>query len=368
MSTATHPAALSPSLSAAVTADPARATVHRLPATPETCFWGYFDRDEPPVLEVRSGDVIEIEAVTHHAGDAPDLLMDDGVRALWAAFPEAERGPGVHIMTGPIAVAGAKPGDTVAMRVLGMTPRLPFGSNCAANWGLLYDRFAKERVTIYELDAEPGGGFGGLARPVFGFDFAALPTYSVPGVITEPGSVERQAFSRPVAVPVRPHFGVAGVAPEATGRFSSIPPGTFGGNVDNWRLGPGSTMCYPVYAEGALHYVGDPHFSQGDGEICGTAIEASIDARIQVFLLEDLPITSPVMDVGDAWLTHGFGDDLDAALRMAAEQALWLLTERLGLSADDAYSLCSVAVDMGVTQVVDGVLGCHAAISKSVFT
>lgn len=138
-----------------------------------------------------------------------------------------------------------------------------------------------------------------------------------------------------------------------------------GGNVDNWRLGPGAAMAYPVFSEGAGLYVGDPHFAQRDGEICGTAIEASINARIQVFAVDDLAITTPVMETADAWITHGFGADLDAAMRMAAEQMLWLLTDRVGLDCDDACSLCSVAVDFGVTQVVDQTLGCHGIVAES---
>ncbi len=126
-------------------------------------------------------------------------------------------------------------------------------------------------------------------------------------------------------------------------------------------------MCYPVFAEGAGLFVGDPHFAQGDGEICGTAIEASLNARIQVSVVKDFAVSAPLMEYGDQWITHGFGDDLDAAMRMAAEQMLWLLTERMGLDADDAYSLCSVAVDFGVTQVVDTVIGAHAILDRGIF-
>jgi acetamidase/formamidase len=342
-------------------------TRHHLPATPATCYWGYIDREQPPVLEVDDGDVIEVEAITHHAGDAPDLLMDDGVRAIWSAIAEADRGPGVHILTGPIHVRGAEPGDVLAVRIIDMTPRLPYGSNCAANWGLLYDVFGKERVTIYGLDGDASAGFTATASPLFGFDFTARPLYDLPGVITEPDAAARQPFSRPIHVPVRPHFGVMGVAPAEAGRFSSIPPGTFGGNVDNWRLGPGATMCYPVSVPGANLYVGDPHFAQGDGEICGTAIEASLNATIQVRVLKDVGATSPLLETDSHWFTHGFGADLDAALRMAAEQMLWLLQTHGSLSADDAYSLASVAIDLGVTQVVDGTLGCHAAIARDLF-
>lgn len=342
------------------------ATRHILAATPTTCYWGYLDQDQPPCLEIDSGDIVHVEAITHHAGDAPDLLMDDGIRAIWSAIAEDTRGPGVHIMTGPIHVRGAEPGDTLAVRIIDMSPRLPYGSNCAANWGLLYDTFGKERITIYGLE----DGFDSIATPLFGFDFTARPLYDLPGVISMPDAAARQPFSRPfsraVRVPVRPHFGVMGVAPAAPGRHSSIPPGVFGGNVDNWRVGPGATMCYPVFVPGANLYVGDPHFAQGDGEICGTAIEASLDATIQIFVIKDLGNTAPLLQTDTHWYTHGFGADLDEAMRAAAEQMLWLMQHHLGLSADDAYSLASVAIDLGVTQVVDGTLGCHAAIDRSI--
>jgi len=359
--------ALSPTTAALGALAPA-APSHHLPAVPGTCFWGWFDRAQPPTLRVEPGAVLDIEALTHHAGDAPDLLMDEGIRAVWAAIPEPERGPGVHIMTGPIHVEGVEPGDVLAVRILDMAPRLAFGSNCAANWGLLHDRFGKERITIYELEgAADGAGFGEVATARFGFDFTARTTYDLPGCISEPDEAGRQPFSRPVRIPVRAHFGVMGVAPEAPGRISSIPPGVHGGNVDNWRLGPGATMYYPVFAAGAGLYVGDPHFAQGDGEICGTAIEASLSARLQVDVVRDLRVDAPLLETATHWYCHGFGTDLDEAMRMAAEQAVQLLVDVCGLSPDDAYSVSSVAVDLGITQVVDGTVGAHAAIDRSIF-
>lgn len=339
---------------------------HRLPATVETCSWGSIDRDRPPVLTVQPGDTIEVETLTHHAGDAPDLLMDEGTTAVWKGIPEADRGPGVHILTGPIAVDGARPGDAIVVHIEATKPRLPYGSNCAANWGLLYDRMGKERITIYELSDASEGRFGSIASPLFAFDFTTRELYDRPGCVTEPDPSARQSFSRPVRVPVRPHFGVIGVAPQTPGVLSSVPPGVFGGNVDNWRFGAGATICYPCFADGGNVYLGDPHFAQGDGEICGTAIEAPLTGRIRLGVARDLKVTSPVLETGYEWATHGFGDTLDEAMRMAAEQMLDLLTSRGGLTVDDAYSLCSVAVDFGVTQVVDGVVGCHALLTKTI--
>jgi acetamidase/formamidase len=335
----------------------------RLTATPDTCYWGYLDGDEPSTFEVDPGTELWIEAITHHAGDAPDLLMDEGIEAIWAGIPVEERSPGVHVMTGPIDVRGARPGDTLRVEILEMRPRLPYGSNCAANWGLFHDRMGKERITIYELVDPPGDGFPTSARPVFGFDFTTLDLYDTPGVITPPDPCARQPFSRPVEVPVRPHLGVMGVAPP--GRVSSIPPGVFGGNVDNWRFGPGATVHYPVFHEGAGFFVGDPHFGQGDGEICGTAIEASLDVRLRLSIADDVTTTSPLLRTDTHWFTHGFGDRLDEAMAMAADLMLGLLVDRGGFTLDEAYSLASVAVDLGITQVVDGTVGCHAAVADA---
>jgi acetamidase/formamidase len=352
----------------------------RLTATPDTCFWGYLDAAEQPVLSVNPGETITIEAVTHHSGDAPDLLMDDGIKAIWDGIAPENRAPGVHIMTGPIEVQGAKPGDTLRVELLSMSPRMPYGSNLAANWGLFHERFGKERITIYELvDPDPAGGFpdpaGGFptaARPMFGFDFTALELYDIPGVISEPEPAKREPFSRAVQVPVRPHLGVMGVAPPG-GRVSSIPPGVFGGNVDNWRFGPGATVHYPVFVEGAGFYVGDPHFAQGDGEMCGTAIEASLDVTLRLSLADDLPVAAPLLRTDTHWYTHGFSsgpdegvDGLGTAMAMAAEQMLKLMVDQGGFTMDEAYSLASVAIDLGITQVVDGTVGCHAGIAHSI--
>jgi acetamidase/formamidase len=341
----------------------------RLVATPDTCFWGYLDRDEPPVVKIEPGTDLVVEAVTHHAGDAPDLLMDDGVRAIWDGIDAAERAPGVHIVTGPIHVIGARPGDTLRVELLDMRPRVAYGSNCAANWGLFHERFGKERITIYEL-VDPDEVFTAAscvtARPVFGFDFRARELYDVPGTISEPDPVARRPFGRAVEVPVRPHLGVMGVAPPDAGRRSSIPPGVFGGNVDNWRFGPGAVVHYPVFIDGAGFYVGDPHFAQGDGEICGTAIEASLDVRLRLSIAADVRTDAPLLDTGTHWYTHGFGDDLDEAMVGAAERMLALLVDRGGFSMDEAYSIASVAVDLGITQVVDGTVGCHAGVAHSI--
>ena len=336
--------------------------IHELRATPATCFWGFFDASLPPVLRVRSGDLVRIETLTHQAGDAPDLMMDDGVRAVYDAIPIATRGPGVHVMTGPIHVEDAQPGDTLEVRVLSMEPRLPYGTNIAAWWGHLYDDFGKERITIYKIDAASG-----LARAAFAFDYKTTARYEQPGIIVPPDHGARQAALADVVVPLRPHFGVGGVAPREPGRINSIPPGAFGGNIDNWRFGPGAAMHYPVFHPGALCYLGDPHMAEGDAELSGTAIESSANSVIQLTVRKDLRLTSPMLETPTHWITHGFDEDLDKAMKAAARALLSLLVDHKGLSRDDAYSLISVAGDFGVTQVVDQKQGVHGMIAKNLF-
>ena len=242
-----------------------------------------------------------------------------------------------------------------------MTPRLRYGSNLAANWGYLYKEFGeKERVTIYRLDEATQ-----TAAAVFAYDFPGK--YLVPGTVTHERDCCRQPALQGVRVPVRPHLGTAGVAPDEKGRVSTIPPGVHGGNIDNWRIGAGATMYYPVQVDGALFSVGDPHISQGDGEISGTAIEASLDVTFQLFLRRDFSFPSPLLETPECWMAHGFDEDLDQAMRNASLEMLRLLTEHRGLSRDDAYSLMSVAADFAVTQVVDGRQGVHARICRAVF-
>jgi acetamidase/formamidase len=336
--------------------------IHELRATPATCFWGFFDAALPPVLRIRSGDLVRIETLTHQAGDAPDLMMDPGVEAVYRAIPIETRGPGVHVMTGPIHVEDAVPGDTLEVRVLSMEPRLPYGTNIAAWWGHLHDDFGKERITIYRIDAPSG-----LARAAFAFDYKTTARYEQPGIIVPPDRASRQSALANVVIPLRPHFGVGGVAPREAGRINSIPPGEFGGNVDNWRFGPGAAMFYPVFHPGALCYLGDPHMAEGDGELSGTAIEASANALVQLTVHKGLRLTSPMLETPTHWIAHGFDADLNRAMKAAARSLLRFLVEQKGLSPDDAYSLVSVAGDFGVTQVVDQRQGVHGMIAKSLF-
>ena len=333
-------------------------TLHVLKATPETVQWGYFDRKTSPVLHVRSGDIVAIESLTHHAGDAPDLMMDDAIKHVYDTIPFAERGPGVHLVTGPVYVQGAEVGDVLECRVLDLTPRLLYGSNFEANWGLLYEEFdRKEHVVIWEADTRLGVAYAAFQYPFPG-------KLEIPGTITSPASITRAHALSNISVPLRLHLGTAGVAPALDGRISTIPPGNFGGNVDNRWFGPGTSMFYPVLNDGALFWCGDSHFAEGDGEISGTAIEGHLNATIQLTVHKDLHIHNPVLETRDAWMCHAFDRDLNEAMRLAALEAIDFLVNRENLTRQEAYSLLSVAGDFHVTQVVDDVKGIHVVLRR----
>jgi acetamidase/formamidase len=340
--------------------DLAPAALHTLRATPETVHWGFFDASLAPVLKVKSGDLVQAETVSPHAGDDPDLMFDSGIEALYRGIPEKERHPGPHIMTGPILVEDARPGDMLEVRYLRMTPRCRYGSNFAGHWGYLYGELgSKERVTIYRINDG-----GQTAEALYAYDY---PKKFTVGAITRCPACDRRSALPGVRVPLRPHLGCAGVAPDAPGRISTVPPGRHGGNIDNWRIGAGATMYYPVQVDGALFSVGDPHISQGDGEIAGTAIESSLDVLLQIVLRRDFSFPSPLLETDDYWIVHGFHEDLNIAMRAAALDMLTLLTEHRHLSRDDAYSLMSVAADFAVTQVVDERQGIHVRMPRAVF-
>jgi acetamidase/formamidase len=308
--------------------------VHRLEAAPRTVRWGHFDSELPPALRIASGDTIATRAVTHRAGDAPELMMDAAIRRIFQGVPASERGPGGHVLTGPIHVEGAAAGDTVRVEILELTLPFAVGSNVAAPWGALADDHpvGAERVVRYELDVAAG-------------------------VARAPSGIE---------VELRPHLGIVGLAPAVPGRVGSTVPGRHGGNLDNRRLGVGSSVYLPVSHPGALLSLGDPHAAQGDGEISGTAVEASLDVVVRVNVLQDVELRGPVVETAAAVIVHGFGATLDEAMRDAAYGCIDLIAARRDCSRADAYSLASAGVDFGITQVVNRAVGVHAAIPTRV--
>lgn len=333
---------------------------HEVRASLETVQWGAFNGAVAPVCTISSGDIVRIECLCHHAGDAPDLLMDDAIREIYDGIPEDKRTPGVHILTGPIYVEGAEPGDTLECRVLSMEPRLNYGVNFQGRWGLLDKEFgSKEHVVIYEADVKAG-----TARGLFQFPYDSPPGRGVPGRYTAVPHSQRKPALEGIVVPLRFHFGTAGVCPPSEGPISTVPPGIHGGNVDNREFVAGTSMFYPVHKAGALFWAGDTHFAEGDGEVNGTAIEAHVNATIQLVLHKSARSKNPILETPDLWICHGFSEDLDEAVREAVLEMIGLLASEWGLSREEAYSLCSIAGDLRVTQVVDGVKGAHMAMRR----
>lgn len=409
---------------------------HHLPISPETIHWGFFSRNLAPVLHVRSGDYVTIETLTHHANDDRERMVDgdDGVESVyyWTAEGKtverrgagpldasaygrgAGEGFGVHICTGPIAIEGAMPGDIVEVRILDISPRpsgnpkyagRTFGSNAAAYWGFHYNDLLteprpREVVTIFEVENGTGRPCAHAVcsyrwTPQIDPSGVTHDRIDYPGIPVDLATIEKNYdVLQNVEIPVRPHFGVIGLAPAQAGLVDSVPPSSFGGNLDNWRTGPGSRIYLPVAVPGGLLSLGDPHASQGDSELCGTAIECSMTALIQIVHhpasgvpahLRD--VDYPLIETDSEWVIMGFsypdylkelGDDaqveiykkssIDGAMRDAFRKARRFLMTAKNLSEDEAIALLSVGVDFGVSQVVNGNWGVHAIIRKAMFT
>jgi acetamidase/formamidase len=392
---------------------------HYIAVSDKTVHWGYFSRSLAPLVEVESGDLVTIETLTHQANDDAELMVrgDPGAESVfhWSATKKnVDRRIGAHICTGPVAIKGAAPGDILEVRILDVTPRpcanplhqgKAFGSNAAGSWGFHYgdtveEPKEREVITIYEVDATAERNW---ARAVYNFRWTpqtdpfgvthALMNY--PGIPVDHATIKKNhGVLKDIRVPIRPHFGVMGVAPAEADPVSSVPPNYTGGNIDNWRIGKGATMYYPVSVDGALFSVGDPHASQGDAELCGTAIECSLTGTFKLVLHKkaDLPGTPladlhyPLLETPDEWFVHGFSypryltdlgadaqsaifekSSIDLAMRDAYRKMRHFLMTTQNLTEDEAISLMSVAADFGITQVVDGNWGVHAIIKKNIF-
>lgn len=331
--------------------------VHELKATVDTVKWGYFDNTWEPVLHVESGDYVDVESLNHQSGDAPDYLFDDAIKEIYDF--NVGRHMGDHLITGPIHVEGAEPGDILEMKVLDTKPRMNYGSNVLANWGNLSNNFNRvETIFIYEVDPELN-----ITYPIFTYTFPR--PINAPGLVTPKGTVERLPIEEQIAIPINLHFGVAGVLPKKKGMLHSLHPQDFGGNVDNKNFLKGTSMFFRVNVKGAGVYVGDSHFAQGDGELSGTAVEGSINGRIQLIVHKNKKIfKNQLLESGTHWETHGYGHTLDLAIQEAALEAVDFLSHRFGLSRELAYSTLSAKGDFHITQVANGIKGVHCRILK----
>lgn len=307
-------------------------TRHILRASPETCHWGFFDAELAPRLTVASGDTVTIETVT----GAPEMLPPEGFHVppeLLAVHERAERMLPGHILTGPVAVEGAEPGDVLEVRIEEIALRTDWGYNMIRPLaGTLQDDFHEPRKLVIPLDREANVG-----RLPWGLD-----------------------------LPLNPFFGVMGVAPPpAWRRITSIVPRAHGGNLDNKELVPGATLYLPVFVPGALFSCGDGHGAQGDGEVCVTAIETALTGSFTFAVRKDLRFVYPRAETPTHYMTMGMDPDLDQCVVRALRDMIALLGEKAGLSREDAYTLCSLAADLRITQTVNGSKGVHCMIAKS---
>jgi acetamidase/formamidase len=317
---------------------PCGAESFELKASPKTIAWGHYSAATPPVLRIHSGDTVRIETVSGNPRslEGAGLAGDQVPAALRAIYKEVtDKGPGGHILTGPVYVEGAEPGDVLEVRIQAIELSVPWAYNgFRPGAGFLPDDYPYARMKIIPLDREHM-----LAR-----------------------------FSDSVRIPLRPFFGSMGVAPpEANGRLNSAPPWMHAGNLDNKELVAGTTIYIPVHAKGALFEVGDGHAGQGNGEVDITAMETELNGTFQFIVRKDLRLLWPRAETPTHYIAMGLNEDLTQATRLAVREAIDFLVHEKHLSRDDAYMLASVAVDFAITQLVDGTKGVHAMIPKALF-
>ncbi len=343
---------------------------HFVPSRPETLSWGWFPIDKPPILTVTSGDTVFVDTLSHAGStqrahpveslgelgvEASEILQD--VIDFWDSRDGRPReGRSGHVITGPIAIAGAEPGDTLEVQVLDLTTRAAYGiNNTGPTSGVFARNYPGTRPSDPQRDIEN-------ARHLY-------------RTITVDGR-EMALFSDDIRVPLAPFMGIMAVAPdpvlgqpgvEMPGVQASRPPGAFGGNLDIKDLTVGSTLYLPIFHAGALFYVGDPHAAQGDGEVSGTAIEQSLSGRFRLVLRKDMPLSMPRIETDAHYILMGIDLDLDRALQQAVDEVVSFLVEEKGLTPTKAVSLASIAVDFQVAEAVDLTQLVTGKIPKSIF-
>lgn len=351
--------------------EPPRAD-HFVPSRPETVTWGSFPIDAKPVLTIRSGQTVRIDTLSH-AGATQDehpvtFLGRDGVKReeilqdvldFWASRAGRPReGRGGHILTGPVYIEGAEPGDTLEVQILDLQTRVPYGvNNTNPSSGVFDPAYPGSRPGDQPLDIAPGTRHLIRTAIVAGREVAL--------------------FTPDIHVPVAPFMGVMAVAPRdalvgqpgvtVAGIQSSRPPGSFGGNMDLKDLTSGSRLYLPVFHSGARFYTGDPHSAQGDGEVSGTAIEQSLSGVFRFIVHKGRSIAAPRAETSTHDILMGIDLDLDRAMRAATREVVNFLVAERGLSSAKAFSLASIAVDFHVAEAVDLTQVVAAKIPKSLF-
>jgi acetamidase/formamidase len=308
-----------------------------LNSTSSTVAYGYYWSEASPVIKIHSGDFVKVHTLltnTPERLEAAGVPSDQIEKELRDVQTVKDRGPGFHVLTGPIYIEEADSGDVLEVRFQSIELAIPYGYNAIGQNGFLSDEIFVRKVRIIKLDKEKMIG------------------YFAPGI----------------EIPLHPFFGSVGVAPpKAAGRWSSAPPWIHAGNLDNKELVAGSSLFIPVHVKGALFEIGDGHAAQGNGEVDITAIETSLIGNLQFIVHKGKTIQWPRGETATHIITMGCDRDLNAATRIAVREMIHYLMEEKKMTEADAYMLCSVAADVDITELVDGNVGVHCMLSKSIF-
>jgi acetamidase/formamidase len=315
---------------------------HRLEATPTTVAYGHYWSETKPALRIASGDIIDVDTLLTNSpqgltrAGVPDEDIQASLRAVVEAFPNGNpmRGPGGHILTGPVFVEGAEPGDALEVKILSIDLPIDYGYNGCS--GIVPENCDRTQLSkILKLDRK------------------TMTAQFLPGIV----------------IPLKPFFGSMGVAPAVEiGRVSSNPPGRHAGNLDNKELVAGSTLLIPVFVPGALFEVGDGHAAQGDGEVDQTAIETSLRGKIQLTVRKGMKLAWPRAETATDFITMATDPDLMVATKAAIQEMVDFLVATKGLTKHQAYQLTSISGNVAITQLVDRPNhGVHVRMPKSIF-
>ena len=313
---------------------------HRLEATPATVAYGYYWSEAKPALRIASGDIIDVDTLLTNSptglarAGVPDDKIQASLKAIVTEVTGDRRGPGGHILTGPVYVEGAEPGDVLEVKILSIDFPIDYGYNGCSG-------FIPENCDRSQ------------ALKVMAIDRKTMTSEYAPGIV----------------IPLRPFFGSMGVAPAPEmGRVSSNPPGRHAGNMDNKELVAGSTLFIPVFAPGALFEVGDGHGAQGDGEVDQTAIETSLRGRLQLTVRKDMKLTWPRAETATDYISMAADPDLTVATKTAIQEMVDFLAATKKLTKHQAYQVVSLAGNVAITQLVDKPnVGVHVRMPKGVF-
>ncbi len=313
---------------------------HRLEATPSTVAYGYYWSEAPAVLRIDSGDIIDVDTLLTNTptglakAGVPDDKIQASLKAIVTEVTGERRGPGGHILTGPVYVEGAEPGDVLEVKILSIDLALDYGYN-GCNGYL------------------PENCETGLPSKILTLNRKKMTAEFLPGIV----------------IPLNPFYGSIGVSPAAdSGRVSSNPPGRHAGNLDNRELVAGSTLYIPVFVPGALFEIGDGHAAQGDGEVDQTAIETSLRGRLQLTVRKDMKLKWPRAETATDFISMATDPDLAVATKTAIQEMVDFLVAEKNLTRHQAYQLVSIAGHVIITQLVDKPnLGVHVKLPKSIF-